>query len=109
MTTKIPLDTAARILLKGSESAPTAPNQATGSPIKRANDAPVTANREQYSTKSPEAQENGKELERFWNSLMGCWSSGTGHSVSGGVLLPFLNEEGKEGKGILEIEIFRSW
>lgn len=63
----------------------------------------MTANLEQYSTKSPEAHENGKEVERVWYSLMGCWSSGTGHSVSGGVLLPFVKEE---DKGILEIKIF---
>lgn len=51
---------------------------------------------------SPEAHENGKEVERFWYSFMGCCSSGTGHSVSGcGVLLPFLKDD--EEKGILGI------
>lgn len=63
---------------------------------------PVMNNLELYSAMSPEAHENGKEVERFWYSFMGCCSGGTGHSVSGcGVLLPFLKDD--EEKGILGI------
>lgn len=83
MTTKIPLELAASILLTGSYSGPTDPNQETGSPTKNAKEAPVTKSLEEYSTRSPEAQEKGKDEERDWYSLIGCCSGGTGQSVSG--------------------------
>lgn len=97
MTTKTPLEAAPRTRFSGSYSGPGAPNQVTGSPTSRAKEAPVTNSLVLYSTKSPAAQEKGKEVERFWYSLIGCWSKGTGHSVSAGLLLPFLKEEDETG------------
>ena len=47
-------------------------NQERGTPIKRAKERPMTNNLEIYSTKSLDAYEKGKEVERFWYSIMGC-------------------------------------
>ncbi|KAF7817391.1 uncharacterized protein G2W53_031360 [Senna tora] len=55
--------------MKGSDSGPTEPNQETGSPMKRAKEAPVTKRREVYSTISPDAHEKGKEVERDWPNM----------------------------------------
>jgi hypothetical protein len=66
----------------------------------------VTNNLEPYSKISPAAHENGKEVERVWYSFMGCWSCGTGQSVSGGLLLPFLKDD---ERGIFGIELLRLW
>lgn len=109
MTTKIPLELAASILLTGSYSGPTDPNQETGNPTKNAKEAPVMKSLEEYSTRSPEAQEKGKEEERDWYSLIGCCSGGTGQSVSGRdgggwgseFSAPNLRREGGECKGSL--------
>ncbi|GFZ08536.1 YCF36, putative [Actinidia rufa] len=79
VTSKSPLEAAARAGLTGSDWCPAEPKKATGRPTRRAKEAPVTNNREQYSTRSAAAQEKGKEAER---------ASGIGHCVSGGVL-PF--------------------
>lgn len=105
VTTKIPLETAHKDRLRGSELAPAAPNQATGSPINKAKEAPMTNNREQYSTISADAHEKGKEVERVWYSFIGCCSNGTGHSVSGKLLFPFLEEDGTFGFGILFLRL----
>lgn len=72
MTAKTPLEAAHKIRFKGSDSAPTEPNQETGSPMKRAKEAPVTKRREAYSTISADAHEKGKEVERDWYSFIGC-------------------------------------
>jgi hypothetical protein len=64
VTTKIPLELAARILLTGSYSGPMDPNQETGNPTKNAKEAPVKKSLVEYSIRSPEAQEKGKEVER---------------------------------------------
>lgn len=95
--------------MTGSYSGPTDPNQETGNPTKNAKEAPVTKSLEEYSTRSPEAQEKGKEEERDWYSLIGCCSGGTGQSASGndgggwGSEFPARNlrRDGEEGKGIL--------
>lgn len=99
MTTNNPLETAAKAGFSGSNWGPTEPSQATGSPTNTANDDPTASKREQYSTRSAAPQLKGKEVDRDWYSLTGCWSSGTGHSVSGGVR-PFL-KDGDEEKGVM--------
>ena len=72
MTTKRPLETAATAGLSGSDSGAREPNQETGSPTKREKEAPVAKRREEYSTKSAEAQEKGKEVDKDWYSFTGC-------------------------------------
>uniref|UniRef100_A0A3Q7IJF7 Uncharacterized protein n=1 Tax=Solanum lycopersicum TaxID=4081 RepID=A0A3Q7IJF7_SOLLC len=94
VTTIRPPETAPKNGLRGSGMGPADPNKLTGRPTKRAKASPVANKREQYSTKSPEAHEKGKESERALNSLTGCWSSGTGHSVSGKGLLFLKDEKG---------------
>lgn len=69
-----------------------------------AKQAPTANSLEEYSTTSLDAHEKGKELEREWNSLIGCCSGGTGQSVSRGMLLllSYLDDD----KGILGKELW---
>ncbi|GFZ08535.1 YCF36, putative [Actinidia rufa] len=60
VTSKSPLEAAARAGLTGSDWCPAEPKKATGRPTRRAQEAPVTNNREQYSTRSAAAQEKGE-------------------------------------------------